>query len=237
MTLFLKNNKIKNNIELVSIHIPKTAGTSFRNFLKEIYGQENAVRFDINITTKGIDLENNEFTQNKLPRNIKVIHGHFYYTDLIEQVDLKENTPVITWLREPSERVISNYYYLEKRLKEELGEEKKELNILSKMQKSLIEYARNEISRNRMSKFLNGLPLGSMFFVGIYEHYEKDMQDLAKMLNIKNYPVFQHNITGIKRQVDSGILEEIKQLNTKDYDIYNKGLEIRKARRGKMGLI
>ena len=42
-----EHKKISNNIELVSIHIPKTAGTSFRNVLKSAYSRKSVVRFDI----------------------------------------------------------------------------------------------------------------------------------------------------------------------------------------------
>ncbi|MBU2649754.1 MAG: sulfotransferase family protein [Bacteroidetes bacterium] len=235
MTFFRKDLKIRNKLELISIHIPKTAGTSFRNFLKHVYGEQNAVRLDINITTKKIDIENQAFEEKKLPGNIRVIHGHFYYRDLVEQIRIEEGTPMVTWLREPAERVISNYFYLAKRLKEELQEESKGLNILSKMQKSLIEYARNEISRNRMSKFLEGANLEKFFFTGIYEHYNEDMQDFAQLLGIKDFEIFQHNITGRKEEVDTGILEEIRSLNADDYELYNFALEIRKKRRKEAG--
>ena len=228
--MFGRNSKIGNKIELVSLHIPKTAGTSTRNMLKDHYGEENAIRFDINIVTKRIKIENKVFTKSKLPRNIKVIHGHFYYRDLLSLLELRDDVKYITWLRDPVQRVISNYYYLQKRLREELDEESKGLNILSKMQKTLIEYARSEISINRISKFLEGADLEKFNFVGIMEYYNEDTLALSKYLGLDNPEIYTHNITGSKNVVDNDIMQEITQLNSLDIEIYNQALEIRRKR-------
>ena len=113
------NNKIKNKIELVSIHIPKTAGTSFRNILKNVYGEKEVIRFDIS-NRRGITIEEKVLKSKKLSRRIKVIHGHFTYRNLTKMVALSDNVPIVTWLRNPIKRVISNYYYLEEKIIEGL---------------------------------------------------------------------------------------------------------------------
>ena len=227
MSLFKKNIKVKAQVKLVSLHIPKTAGTSFRNILKEVYGEEHVVRFDI---TRYISVENEEFTGSKLKPGIQVIHGHFPYYKLIELVELPEGVPVITWLRDPVERVISNYFYLEKILREELDEEVKDLNILAKMQKTLIEYASTEANRNRMSKFLKGIEPEELFFIGLMDHYAEDLQYLARLLGWKEYPVLKQNITEDKPRVNEETLRMIKELNSNDYGIYNKALQLREER-------
>ena len=142
------------------LHIPKTAGTSFRNILKGVYGSKGVARLDIR---RNIELNSKVLTGSKIKPGIKVIHGHFSYRRFNERFEIAEGTPVITWLREPAERVVSNYYYLDKILRKELNEEKKDLNILAKMEKTLLEYASTEANRNRMSKFLDGINLEEFF--------------------------------------------------------------------------
>ncbi len=227
MSLFKKDKRIKAKVELVSLHIPKTAGTSFRNILKAVYGEEQVVRFDIN---RFVAVENEEFTDKKLPSHIRVIHGHFPYNKLMELVAIPQGVPVITWLRDPVERVISNYYYLSKILREELNEEEKDLNILAKMQKTLLEYVCAAPNQNRMSSFLQGSSLEDFFFIGITDHYADDLEDLAQMLGWKDYPVLEHNITGEKPDVDEETLNKIKELNSKDIEIYNSALQLREER-------
>ncbi len=223
----MEMKKIKNRIELLSLHIPKTAGTSLRNMLKEHYGEEHAVRFDISHASGRIDIENQIFSKSKLPKKIRVVHGHFYYSTAVELLELSDDVKWISWVRDPVERVISNYFYLSKRLKEELDEEARGLNILAKMQKTLLEYAHNEINRNRMFKFLDGAALEKFFFIGLYENYNEDIMELAAKLDIAVPEILQHNITGTKKEVSQDEIEEIRELNKQDIEIYEKVKQIR----------
>lgn len=227
-----EHKKISNKIELVSIHIPKTAGTSFRNVLKGVYGRKSVIRFDIRSGGQKIEVERKPLKGSRLADNIRVVHGHFRYKDLIELIEIDESIPVITWMRDPVDRVISNYYYLSEILAKELQEEKKGLNILAKMQRSLLEYAQNEISRNRMYKFLDGMPAEKFRFIGIQEHYEDDLADLMKILGIDSYPEYKVNVTGKKYEVGEEIIEEIKSLNALDMQLYEEALSLRKERKG-----
>ncbi|MFK5982022.1 MAG: sulfotransferase family 2 domain-containing protein [Flavobacteriaceae bacterium] len=213
------------NVELVSIHIPKTAGTSFIHSLKKQYGNQKVARLDIN---------KNRININKIPlekayiyKKPAVIHGHFTIQLLQNYQTLPPKTPIITWLRDPVERVISNYYYLYKRLDEELNEEKKGLNILSKMRRSLLEYAHDEKNQNRMSKFLKGIEIDDFFFIGIVENYNQDINELGKKLNWSNLEIVQHNKTGksYKSKVDENTKTIIRSLNQEDQLLYDKVLK------------
>lgn len=215
-------------VKLVSIHIPKTAGTSFIHSLKKQYGYQKVVRIDIN---------DNRTRINKIPvdnacvyKNTEVIHGHFSIDLLNNYLNLPPETPIITWLRDPVERVISNYYYLHKRLSEELMEEKKGLNILAKMERSLLEYAQDERNRNRMSKFLKGIDLKDFFFIGIVENYDNDIQELGKKLNWSTLEIVTHNKTGTgnKPLVDEQTKALIRSYNKKDQALYEQALALRR---------
>jgi len=227
MSMLEKDVKIQNNIELVSLHIPKTAGTSFRNILREVYGKSHVVRLDIR---RDIELNGKVFSGSRLKTGIKVIHGHFSYQELIDHFNINKDIPVVTWIREPAERVISNYFYLDHILKTKLHKEKKSMNILSRMQKSILEYAAVEANRNRMSKFLDGIEVKELSFIGFTEHYEEDLQYLGNLLNWDNYSVLKQNITEKKPDVDPETLARIKELNASDYEIFNEAMKIRDKR-------
>ena len=167
MNFFLNNDgRIKHDLKLISVHIPKSAGTSFRNTLREVYGVDQVARLDINLEDEVIRVNEQLWDKKKLSRDIEVAHCHFSPL-LFEKYFRSSPAPFITWLRDPVERVISNFYYLEKRLKEELDEEGRGLNILSKMQRTLSEYVADPINQNRISKFLQGRSLDDFAFVGI----------------------------------------------------------------------
>jgi len=219
-------------LELISIHIPKTAGTSFRNTLKGVYGQEAVIRLDIELEAPVVRINEQPYHSRQLPAWARVAHGHFSYPLLQQHFDLPQrDIPLITWLRDPVERVISNYYYLSKRLAEELDEASKGLNILLKMERRLMEYARDPKSRNRMSRFLQGVPLEDFHFVGIQDYYSEDLEYLSDSLNWPKFEEFTHNRTGkAYDEVSPKQKDEIRALNEEDVRLYEQALELREKR-------
>jgi hypothetical protein len=218
-------SKIKNNIELVSLHIPKTAGTSFRNTLKAVYGDDAVSRVDI--TRKFFKIEEKVFVDKRLPSTVKVIHGHFWYPDVFAKFELAKSVPVITWLRNPVDRVISNYFYLKKIMLERIYVNGTGAELESRMIRTLEEYAQYDKSRNRMSKFLNGSKLEDFFFIGIVENYKNDLARLSRLLNWEEYPVLDQNRSSeTKPEVSEGIRKYIESKNELDMEIYNRALAL-----------
>jgi hypothetical protein len=214
-------------LELISIHIPKTAGTSFRNVLKSVYGDEHVVRFDISMRSV-VRMNEKPYFAKELPA-AKVIHGHFFYKAIVNNFGIPEGCPVITWLRDPVQRVISNYYYLESRLIDMLQEKKRDLQILERMQRSLVEFARIEMNRNRQSKQLRGVTLDKLAFVGIQEYFETDIKILAGILKWNKMPdaLFHNKTKSIRAEIPAEVEEEIQQLNRGDVELYEEALRLR----------
>ena len=213
------------------MHIPKTAGTSFRHFLKSIYGERAVIRLDIPLLSPILRInEVKQADDAALPAATKVVHGHFNLEELRSRFPSLRQTPAITWLRHPVERVVSNYYYLAKRLAEELDEEGKDLNILSKMQRTLLEYAQDEINRNRQTKFLAGTDLADFDFVGIQEHYDAEVLAMTKHFGWPPQAAPKLNVTGKKRTIDPEIFDQIAALNAEDMALYERGLQLRRER-------
>ena len=227
------DGRIRNSFELISIHIPKTAGTSFRGILQRSYGERAVLRVDIGLYNHQLRINEQQFDGSKIAAKVKVAHGHFSPALFRSRFEVADDIPLITWLRDPVERVISNYFYLKKRLEEELQEEKRNLNILSKMQRSLMEYARDEVNRNRIHKFLDGIRLEELFFIGIQESFQEDLQQIARLLNWQQTDELHHNRTINKpAEVSEEARAEIARLNELDIDLYQRALAIRKARIG-----
>ncbi len=223
-------NPLCHNLELISLQIPKTAGTSFRNILKAVYGNNVVIRFDINEDV--IKINEKKFTGSKLKKRTKVIHGHFEYTSIKKNIELSNSIPIITWLRDPVERVISNYFYLKKIIQEKLNENNTDSNLGNRMLKSIEEFASFEENRNRMSKFLKGALLEDFFFIGIVERFEEDIKTLSQLLDWKSYPIKRQNQTSKEMElITTSIREEIKKLNEQDVDVYKEVLNIRKKRK------
>ena len=90
--------KLKDNEQLCFLHIPKTAGTTIENILADLLGSRNVLVVPWTKFASESPVNLNAY---------KVIAGHFYY----EIYKLLEKTPLfMTFLRDPIERSISQYY-------------------------------------------------------------------------------------------------------------------------------
>jgi len=226
-----RNKKIRNKIQLVSLHIPKTAGTSFRNMLKSVYGDEAVARLDIPLRGKQVKLNEEAYDERMISSSIKVVHGHFSPAQIYDLFEVGPDVPFITWLRNPVDRVISNFHYLEKRLMEELaGSRQGGRHLTRRMQRNLLEYAADEINRNIMHKYVEHLSLDSFYFVGIQEYFEEDVLHLSQKMNWPTPTVLHHNSTGKAVAISETDREKIASFNAKDVALYELGLTLRAQR-------
>lgn len=215
-------------IELLSLHIPKTAGTSFYRTLQSVYGVRGVGRFEL---IKEKPFYNSEpFDRNRVESDIRVIHGHFTPSS-VERYLGGLDAPMITWVRNPVDRVLSNYFYLKKILSSIVNEEQNNLHILEKLERTLLEFAHAEINRDRMAKFTDGMALDDFFFVGIVEQYDRDLEYLARRLKWTNYSSSRDNATRLnKKEVSADIRREIENLNQRDMALYESALELASKR-------
>lgn len=224
---------VSNLIEIVSIHIPKTAGTSFRNVLDGQYEPGAVARLDINNKLQ-LRVNRKILKTARVPKDVKVIHGHFVFDVLRKFFALKDDVKVVTWLRDPVERVVSNFYYLEGQMREvmEIGVNRR--NLRATMQRSLLEYARSPLSRNVMSAYLAGIPLEELFFIGLTDRFEDDLLELSRKLQWAKTPnVPKDNAAPKKRpELPIEVYAEIAELNSDDMALYARALELRKIEKG-----
>lgn len=212
-------------IDLISIHIPKTAGRSFLAILKSVYGSDHVAHYESkNYIEKNIP----PVIQFKLQLNdsVKVIHGHFKFTDIAD-VKSTSSSKVITWLRDPVERVISNFSFFRKRIT--LAPDNAELQ--ARKNETILEYAQMEESINRMCKFTKGLDINDYFFIGITEKFDSDIHILGKLLNWKSFNAPRINDNSeFKSGLPNISLETrkiIEALNGEDMELYRRVCELR----------
>ena len=138
---------------IISVHIPKTGGVTFREVLKSIYKED--IFFHYTPWKKDITLP-------IIPDNIKIIHGH------IPATKYKHSYPegkFITWLRNPIEIPISMFYYFKRTpdfnnpLCKSLYEDKL----------SVEEFLLSRKNWNTISNYLSGEKINNFSFIGILE--------------------------------------------------------------------
>ena len=225
------HKSVSGKIELISIHIPKTGGRSFLKVLEQVYGNALDIRHE-----REHFFPDGRFSQIKndiFPDHIRGIHAHLSVSQLMPVIE-KHGPRVVTWLRDPVERVISNYYFFMKRLRTGNANERQ----LRKKNYTLLKYATEGKKNNRMAAFLEGMELHDFFFIGILERFDADMEELITKMewprtkgfsHINSNADFKYN-NDCKTQysdIDDEMRYEIALHNDLDIKLYNDVKEMR----------
>ena len=213
----------ESEVEIVSVHLPKTAGTSFRRILINTYGEEKVF--------KDYKKQNvSEILSEIKGQNIRAIHGHF-------KVDKYEgyfpDAKRIIWLREPIKRLISNYWHQVTHFQNR----KLNLDEIELEKEKFLIYAKKPNFRNLMSRHFRTKNIDNFWFVGVTEFFEEDAAEIQGLLgwpeltiskiNKHKYPkVYSAFVSSVLS--DSEMIDRLTSLNLKDIKLYDNALKIRR---------
>lgn len=157
---------------MISIHVPKTGGTTFLNVLQHLFGDELLLDY----RWMGVDLPLGSAAEvRRSLERVRCIHGHFPFG---KYAGLRERDAVcarfVTWLRDPVDLVVSAYEYL--RSKPLMVGFPLEPWEQAASAGDLLEFARHEFARNRQSKQLRSDTPDAFDFVGITEEFSRSLR-------------------------------------------------------------
>lgn len=199
---------------LLFVHIPKTAGTSFRQALAEEMGEEKLC-LDYGetspVTSKIVSevlYEQNDyygFRKAFTKSGYLCLCGHFSLQKFSNLIGLRNS---IAFVRHPVQRVLSEYNHF----KNNYG-----------YKGDLYQFSNQEINRNKQSKYLKKLPWPALGLLGVTEKYEQslcvfeDIFDL-KLTNIRtNLGDYRQSETD---NIDGELEQHIITRNQKDLALY-----------------
>ncbi len=149
---------------LISVHIPKCGGITFEHVLRRMFGRRRLWLY------YGADPSRDDSRPDRqIPAGTVCIHGHFpsdAFDEFVPQPDL------VTWLRHPVERVVSNYHHFFRHP----DPANPCCRVLLERRLSLEEFAELEPMRNEASRYLAGKPLTAFRFVGITERFSESLE-------------------------------------------------------------
>lgn len=181
--------------KFISVHLPKCCGTTFLEMLKLVYGDKL--------------LHQTSMKRHPEAENHHVIHGHFPIT-LYQDLD----RPAITFVRDPVERVISQYYYWLS-IPDMANPECKAMCD----EKWTIEQFAERTEANLQTR-LAGTDINQYAFVGICEVFDRDIERLEKKLGITFPRIERKNVSKFKFKVSNETREMIRELNDVDAEFY-----------------
>jgi len=173
---------------LFFMHIPKTAGTTLRKIIDLQYGEENVLTY-YNQTNRSL-IDNLDALLQKQP-NYRALVGHFQYG---AHAVLPEKTSYVTFMRDPIQRTISDYYERLVRTPEKYKLANGKIMNIGEM----ITAFPNEM-QNHQTKYLAGVPFdqkinevdcaravenitSNFCFCGIVEYFEESILIMSQIL-------------------------------------------------------
>src|SRR5882724_883638 len=136
---------------ILSIHIPKTAGTTFRELLQRHFREAICLHYYHPMDYTGRPLS-------EVPSVVECIHGHFGAQKFLS---CYFDADLVTWLRDPIERVVSEYEHLKRSPDPGSG-----LSQLISRGASLIEFAEHPYARDTQTRYFDGVDADRFAFVG-----------------------------------------------------------------------
>ncbi len=223
---------------IISVHIPKTGGISFKEILQNGYGKKIVsdntylkapTPFERQFAIRTHRIKRCVYTL----RGIECIHGHFMpfkYSAFLQDSDVQ----FITWLRDPAERIISHYYYWKRTPNINPGLLRRRVEAENW---SLEKFCLSEELRNRCAQYLQNFPIENFEFIGITEHYEEDATYFMERYFKKNINqvIPKANTNPDKsgkyaEKISPDFLKELQEFHAEDYALYRYALQKRAER-------
>jgi hypothetical protein len=215
---------------LVSLHMPKTAGTSFAFALRRYFVDalvEDYEMLPIN-RPRGVReweaVRTGIAVRRGLKNGVSAIHGHFLPVKYAIALRGRE-VHYVTWLRDPVERLLSNYHFWRHNPRGASPAQPLRYRMLQE-DWSLERFCLGPEFRNLYHQYLWGFPLGRFAFVGITERYEEDLDAFAARF-LDGIATATHARTNPERDSDRYRIEpslrtRIERHHAKDMALYRR---------------
>lgn len=195
---------------VLSVHIPKTAGVSFRKILAQLYGEDFLLKYWQMTDAYGRVVS-------EIPKNVRCIHGHYSADSLLPVYPAAR---LITWVRDPVERVVSSYFH---RLREPDWQHPVTRELHEK-KLTLVEFAALELMRNEMARYLGGQPIEDFAFIGRVEAFAESMAWFFREFGFSRTAIPRENCNPARHTsrypIDATTRLKITALNEQDFEIY-----------------
>jgi hypothetical protein len=217
---------------IVSLHVPKTAGTSFQQMLKREYGERllldygdwvglNSPEAIARRVERAADMRRR---RDELLASYEIIHGHFLaekYLGLFPRADF------VAFFRDPYQQTISNYHFLLRH--PEAGEEYPAVKVFHDAKMTLHDYVAWKEVRSPQADVLTGLSLDDLAVVGLTEEFERGIALFNRVLGAHLEGGIRLNANQAREERLYPVPDDLEKLidanREKDIEVYRRAKE------------
>ncbi|MBY6206124.1 MULTISPECIES: hypothetical protein [Halomonas] len=200
---------------LFFIHIPKTAGTSFRLGVQQALGNQHIV-YDYGLEAQGTHAlvrqymyegRDNvwQFYRSCVDMQAKMVAGH---VNAVKYLPVCGATQTLTFLRDPLQRAASEYWHYQRH---------------DRYKMSFSEFIRLEGFLNRQLAVLRGVDPEAIGVIGLTERYSESLEIINTRYDI-DVPQRQENLAaprlGARYDIDPDDERDFLELNAREVELY-----------------
>jgi hypothetical protein len=225
--------------------VPKAAGCTVGKYLTTVYGVDRVYKDYVDYPMNPLSPIQRDRSAwrtsaadqiRSIDRETVAIHGHF----VIEKYHgYFPRARRIAWVRHPASWVISLYYFWKNRPIVYTETTNPVIRRLQQENLGLLEFAEDPTVRDVISRiFLGGLPPEEYDFLGVQEHMNDDLGDLARLMGWPEFdpgrenrspePAYDERLREIHD--DPRVIERLVSLNEGDMALYETVLGLRSRR-------
>lgn len=212
-----------NPCPVISVHLPKCAGTSLQVSLKMVLGNQLLLDYGdriVEITDEAqahrrktkIEAINKIETR----KNVKIIHGHFYAA---KYLDVYPGAKFITILRRPDALLMSYYNYLRSR------EDSNPLIVKAKSCRDFEEFIEIDWFQNIITKLVFPLKCSDFSYIGFLDDYQQGLAGYSKIIGFDLSEM--HENKGVKERdnINTNVIQRLMELNAEDFAFYEAAMK------------
>lgn len=194
---------------LIFVHIPKTAGTSLRESVISEFGSHNVMvdyGESVSETSNHVveTIYKNKDMYALLENQPKAIFGH---VPARKYINLSRYENVITFVRDPIERVVSEYKHVVRH---------------ENYNGTLSEFANMPRNKNTMHQYLSGVPWLALGYIGVSTRFDESVEMINAKYGLNLYSKKLNRSPTLQRfEISQEEREELVELNQLDISIYD----------------
>jgi hypothetical protein len=216
---------------ILSIHVPKAAGNSFRALLEAELGERlmldygDWAGFDVPEANQRRDVRTLEMRgrRGELLEKYDAIHGHFIadkYLGLFPREDF------VAFFRDPYQQALSHYWFLVRNPQREHPEEK----MLHDAKMTLHDYLTWDAFRDQQSQYLGSLAIDDFAMVGLSEEFYRSVELFNRIFgyNLSGHSFLNVNPDhqGADYAIDQDVRKAVEKYRAGDIELYRRAKEI-----------